>query len=167
VSIAPSGSVWRARASRSGSHAGPRASLRPGVRTARAAGPDAVAVAGAGPDREGAVAVAGAGPDREGDVYRRVQESPEFRELRRGYRGLAFPLTAAFLAWYLCCLLLSTFSPGLMAHRVAGYVNVALLLGLGQFLTTFLACLLVARASAAGRDARARELRWRAQEELR
>jgi uncharacterized membrane protein (DUF485 family) len=96
-----------------------------------------------------------------------VQSSPEFQELRRGYRRFAFPLTAVFLSWYLLCLLLSTASPALMAHRVAGYVNVALVLGLAQFVTTFAVCLLVARTWAARRDAKALELRWRTQQELR
>ena len=102
-----------------------------------------------------------------GDVYRRMQGTAEFQELRRGYRGFAFPLTAGFLGWYLICILLSTLAPGLMGHRVAGYVNVALVLGLAQFVTTFGACVLVAWTSASRRDGPARALRWRAQDELR
>lgn len=105
--------------------------------------------------------------DVEDDIYRSVQDSPEFQRLRRGYRGFAFPITAAFLVWYLLFIVLSTLAPALMSHQLFGYVNVALVLGLAQFLTTFGVCVLVATASAARRDRAALELRWQVQERLR
>jgi hypothetical protein len=33
-------------------------------------------------------------------VWAETQASPEFQELKRKFRGFAFPLTAAFLVWY-------------------------------------------------------------------
>jgi uncharacterized membrane protein (DUF485 family) len=102
-----------------------------------------------------------------GEVYRRIQDSAEFQELRRGYRGLAFPVTAAFLGWYLLYILASTAAPQLMATRVYGHITVAVVAGLAQFASTFLICAVVARRSAATRDGKALELRWRAQEDLR
>ncbi len=41
------------------------------------------------------------------DRYIAVQQSPEFAELRRKFRGFVFPVTAFFLAWYALFVLLS------------------------------------------------------------
>jgi uncharacterized membrane protein (DUF485 family) len=71
------------------------------------------------------------------EEYRQAQDSPEFVELKRRFRRFAFPMTVAFLSWYLLYVLLSTYAPDLMSTRVFGNVNLGLLLGLGQFLTTF------------------------------
>ncbi len=71
------------------------------------------------------------------EEYRQAQNSPEFAELRRRFRRFAFPMTVAFLAWYLLYVLLSTYAPDFMATRVFGNVNLGILLGLAQFVTTF------------------------------
>ncbi|MEW2576152.1 DUF485 domain-containing protein [Streptomyces syringium] len=93
-------------------------------------------------------------------VYREVQRSAAFREVRGRYRGFAFPMTVAFLGWYLGYLLLATTAPALMARPVAGALNVAMLLGLGQFATTFLLTWAYARHARLRRDPGALELRW-------
>ncbi|WP_114853318.1 DUF485 domain-containing protein [Brachybacterium sp. YJGR34] len=67
-----------------------------------------------------------------------VQRSEEFQGLRRAFRGFAIPMTVAFLVWYLAYVLLSTFAEGFMSIPVIGYLNVGILLGLSQFLMTFL-----------------------------
>ncbi|GIG37125.1 DUF485 domain-containing protein [Cellulomonas pakistanensis] len=72
------------------------------------------------------------------DDWVRAQASPEFAELRSRFRRFAFPMTAAFLGWYLLYVLLSTYAEDLMSTRVVGALNVGLLLGLGQFVSTFL-----------------------------
>ncbi|WP_380280314.1 DUF485 domain-containing protein [Kitasatospora purpeofusca] len=66
-----------------------------------------------------------------------IEESAEFRTLRRSFRNFAFPVTIGFVLWYLLYVLLSGYAPALMAAKVAGHVNVALVLGLAQFVTTF------------------------------
>ena len=71
------------------------------------------------------------------EEYLAAQESPEFKELKRRFRQFAFPMTFAFLAWYLLYVLLSTYAHDFMSTRVFGNVNVGLLLGLAQFVTTF------------------------------
>ena len=71
------------------------------------------------------------------EEYLEAQRSPEFAELRRRFRRFAFPMTVAFLAWYLLYVLLSTYAHDFMSTPVIGDVNVGLLFGLGQFLTTF------------------------------
>lgn len=67
-----------------------------------------------------------------------MQASPEFQELRSRLRRFVFPMTAFFLVWYATYVLLGAFAHDFMSIRVFGYVNVGLLIGLGQFLTTFL-----------------------------
>ncbi|WP_432138220.1 MULTISPECIES: DUF485 domain-containing protein [unclassified Streptomyces] len=90
-----------------------------------------------------------------------VQESAEFGELRRSYRSFAFPLTAGFIAWYLLYVLLSIYAGGFMDTKVVGNVNVALVLGIAQFLTTFLIAWWYARHAAAKLDPQAEAIKSR------
>ncbi|WP_017539812.1 DUF485 domain-containing protein [Nocardiopsis halophila] len=76
----------------------------------------------------------GGAPD---DRWREVQSGPEFTELRRRLKVFVFPLTAFFIAWYLLYVLLAVFAPGFMSTPVAGNVNVGIVFGLLQFVTTF------------------------------
>ena len=71
------------------------------------------------------------------EEYLAAQNSPEFIDLKRRFRRFAFPMTFAFFAWYLLYVLLSTYAPDFMATRVFGNVNLGILLGLAQFVTTF------------------------------
>jgi len=93
-------------------------------------------------------------------VYLEVQGSPAFREVRDRYRGFVFPMTAVFLGWYLLYLAAATTAPRLMAHKVAGELNVAMAAGLAQFASTFLLTWLYARHARVRRDRRALDLRW-------
>ncbi|MFD8015613.1 DUF485 domain-containing protein [Streptomyces sp. NPDC058955] len=97
-------------------------------------------------------------------IYLEVQRSPAFQEVRRRYRRFVLPATLAFLVWYLAYVVAATAAPGLMARPVAGAVNVAMLAGLGQFLTTFLLTWAYARHARLRRDRAALELRWDTQE---
>ena len=67
----------------------------------------------------------------------RVHASPEFAQLRTSFRNFAFPMTLAFLVWYFLYVLLSTYAQGFMSIPLFGYLNVGLVMGLGQFVTTF------------------------------
>jgi uncharacterized membrane protein (DUF485 family) len=71
------------------------------------------------------------------EEYLAAQDSPEFVELKRRFRRFAFPMTVAFFAWYLLYVLLSTYAPDFMSTEVLGNVNLGILLGLAQFVTTF------------------------------
>jgi uncharacterized membrane protein (DUF485 family) len=71
------------------------------------------------------------------EEYLQAQSSPEFIELKRRFRRFAFPMTVAFLSWYLLYVLLSTYAPDFMATPVFGNVNVGILFGLLQFVSTF------------------------------
>jgi uncharacterized membrane protein (DUF485 family) len=71
------------------------------------------------------------------EEYREAHASPEFQELKRRFRAFAFPMTVAFLAWYLLYVLLSTYAPDFMGRPVFGNVSVGILFGLLQFVSTF------------------------------
>lgn len=67
-----------------------------------------------------------------------IEESADFAVLRRRLRNFVFPMTAAFLIWYLLFVLLSDYAHGFMSTKVFGNVNVGLIFGLLQFVSTFL-----------------------------
>jgi uncharacterized membrane protein (DUF485 family) len=71
------------------------------------------------------------------EEYLQAQASPEFIELKRRFRRFAFPMTVAFLSWYLLYVLLSTYAHDFMSSEVFGNVNVGLIFGLLQFVSTF------------------------------
>ncbi|MEU4272727.1 DUF485 domain-containing protein [Streptomyces sp. NPDC026092] len=95
------------------------------------------------------------------EAFVEVQESAEFGELRRTYRSFAFPLTVAFIAWYLLYVLLSNYAGGFMGTKLFGNINVALVLGLGQFATTFLIAWLYSRHAADRLDPKAEAIKSR------
>ena len=78
-----------------------------------------------------------AGRPETGTVYEQVQRTPEFQDLRRRLRRFVFPMSAAFLLWYLLYVLLATYAPAFMSTKVAGNINVGLVIGLLQFVSTF------------------------------
>ncbi|MCF3177570.1 DUF485 domain-containing protein [Streptomyces sioyaensis] len=93
--------------------------------------------------------------------HRQVQSSAEFAELRRTHRSFAFPVTVAFLLWYLGYVLLSSYAGGFMATKVLGHLNVAFVLGLAQFATTFLIAWWYSRHAAAKLDPKAEAIKSR------
>ncbi|MEW1548721.1 DUF485 domain-containing protein [Streptomyces tsukubensis] len=95
------------------------------------------------------------------EQFIRVQEGEEFGELRRSYRSFAFPLTFAFVAWYLLYVLLSSYAGDFMGTRLFGNINVALVLGVAQFATTFLIAWWYARHAARVMDPRAQAIKAR------
>ena len=77
-------------------------------------------------------------PTPGGGQFQAIQASPEFQELRSRLRRFVFPMTAVFLIWYFVYVILGAFAHDFMAIKVWGDINVGLLIGLGQFVTTFL-----------------------------
>ncbi|MEV5934809.1 DUF485 domain-containing protein [Streptomyces sp. NPDC052079] len=98
------------------------------------------------------------------DVYLEVQRSAAFQEVRSRYRRFVVPAVTVFLAWYVAYVVTATTAPSLMARPVAGAVNLGMLAGLGQFLTTFLLTWAYTRHARLRRDRAALELRWDTQE---
>ena len=72
------------------------------------------------------------------EKYLEVQRSAEFAGLRKTIRSFVFPMTVAFFLWYALYVLLSAYARGFMAVKLIGNINVALVFGLLQFVTTFL-----------------------------
>lgn len=94
------------------------------------------------------------------DIYLEVQRSAAFQEVRSRYRRFVVPATIGFFLWYVAYVIAATTAPGMMARPVVGSVNVALLAGLGQFLSTFLLTWAYARHARLRRDRAALDLRW-------
>ena len=90
-----------------------------------------------------------------------VQQSAEFGELRRAHRSFAFPLTLGFITWYLLYVLLSNYAGGFMGTKLVGHINVAFVLGIAQFVTTFLIAWLYGRYMERNVDPLARGLEQR------
>ena len=95
---------------------------------------------------------------RHDPVYDRLHDSSDFVELRKRYRAFVFPATAAFLAWYLLYVAMSNWAGDFMAIKVVGNINVALVFGLLQFVTTFGLAWAYSRYSNAKLDPLARDL---------
>ncbi len=70
-------------------------------------------------------------------LYAELAASADFQELRRRYRAFVFPWTVAFLLWYLMFVALSNWAPDFMGSKVIGNINLGLVMGLLQFLSTF------------------------------
>ena len=96
-----------------------------------------------------------------GTIYEQVQASPEFADLRSRLRRFVFPMSAAFLIWYLVYVLLASFAPDFMAIKVWGNINVGLIIGLLQFVSTFAITMLYVRYANRHLDPAAEKLRER------
>ena len=94
-----------------------------------------------------------------------AQRSPEFQELRNRLRRFVFPMTTFFLAWYASYVLLGAFAHDFMAIKVVGNINVGLLLGLGQFVTTFVITGLYVKFASKELDPRAEAIRSKLESE--
>lgn len=67
-----------------------------------------------------------------------VSESEQFLELRDTFRKFAFPLSFAFLAWFIFYIVTATFATDFVSQRVFGAINIGMVLGLAQFATAAL-----------------------------
>ncbi|HJV99736.1 MAG TPA: DUF485 domain-containing protein [Arthrobacter sp.] len=77
-------------------------------------------------------------PDAAASVdFEQVQSTQRFQELRKRHRSFVFPMAVAFLLWYFAYVLLADYAVGFMSTKVWGNINIGLILGLLQFVTTF------------------------------
>jgi uncharacterized membrane protein (DUF485 family) len=74
----------------------------------------------------------------ESDRLVAVQNSEEFKALRKAYRRFAFPMTVVFLSWYLLYVVASGWARDFMGTEVWGNINAGYVFGLLQFVSTFL-----------------------------
>lgn len=97
--------------------------------------------------------------DTSPDRYAEMQRSADFARLRGALRSFVFPMTIAFFLWYALYVILSAYARGFMDTRVVGHINVALVFGLLQFVSTFLIAWIYSRYAARRLDPTADKLR--------
>jgi uncharacterized membrane protein (DUF485 family) len=98
-------------------------------------------------------------------VYAELHATAEFAELRKKFRGFVIPATIAFMSWYLLYVVMSNWAHDFMSTQIVGNINVALVFGLLQFVTTFLIAWLYGRHMGRNVDPIARKLEQRYAEE--
>jgi uncharacterized membrane protein (DUF485 family) len=99
-------------------------------------------------------------------VWADMQASAEFQELKRRFRRFAFPLTVAFLLWYFLYVALTAFAREWVSTPVIGNINIAFILGVLQFVTTFVIMWQYERYSSSKLDGLSEELRDKTDKEL-
>jgi uncharacterized membrane protein (DUF485 family) len=68
--------------------------------------------------------------------FRGIQRSDQFVQLRARLRRFVFPVSGLFLGWYLLYVLLAAYARAFMSVRLFGEINVGMLLGFLQFVST-------------------------------
>jgi uncharacterized membrane protein (DUF485 family) len=77
-------------------------------------------------------------PDAAASVdFEEVQSTERFKELRKRHRSFVFPMAIAFLLWYFAYVLLADYAVEFMSTKVWGNINIGLIMGLLQFVSTF------------------------------
>jgi uncharacterized membrane protein (DUF485 family) len=104
---------------------------------------------------------------RHDPIYDELHESEDFIELRRRFRRFVVPATGAFLAWYLLFVVMSNWADDFMSKKVVGHINVGLVFGLLQFLSTFVIAWLYSRYMNRNVDALARNVEQRYEDHMR
>lgn len=99
-------------------------------------------------------------------AYERIHASEDFAHLKKTFLGFVVPLTVGFMVWYLLYVLMSSYAGGFMGHVLFGNINVALVFGLLQFVSTFGIAIWYARFAAAHLDPIADRLREEYEQEI-
>jgi len=76
-------------------------------------------------------------PPANQELFVAAEQSEKFNTLKKRHRSFVLPVAVLFLVWYFVYVLLADYAHEFMATPVFGNVNIGLLLGLGQFVTTF------------------------------
>jgi uncharacterized membrane protein (DUF485 family) len=91
-----------------------------------------------------------------------IQHDDDFVRLRRRLLHFVFPMTALFLGWYFCYVLLAAYARSFMSFRLFGEINVGLVLGLLQFVSTVLITIWYVRFAKRDIDPEVERIRARA-----
>jgi uncharacterized membrane protein (DUF485 family) len=100
------------------------------------------------------------------EAYERIAGGSDFAELRHRYRRFAFPATIAFMVWYILYVVCNLWARDFMNTPVIGNINVAVVFGLLQFVSTFLIAYLYSRYSTKNQDPLADKLRAQFESEI-
>ena len=106
------------------------------------------------------------GSTEQNSVWEETQKSAEFQALRRKFRNFAFPLTAAFLVWYFAYVLLTAFARPWVSQEILPNINIAFVMGVLQFVTTFLIAWLYERHSSKHLDDASEAIKAKVEKEL-
>jgi uncharacterized membrane protein (DUF485 family) len=98
-------------------------------------------------------------PARDHELYNRMAQESDFIELRRRYQNFAFPATIGFMVWYVTYIICNNWARDFMDTIVVGNINVALVFGLLQFVSTFTIAYFYARHANKSLDPLAAKLR--------
>jgi uncharacterized membrane protein (DUF485 family) len=98
-------------------------------------------------------------PARDHEVYSAIARESDFAELRRRYRNFAFPATTAFMVWYITYVVCNNWARDFMDIKVVGNINIAIVFGLLQFVSTFGIAYFYARHASKSLDPLATKLR--------
>lgn len=69
--------------------------------------------------------------------YEAFEQGHDFQQLKYRFRRFVFPWSVAFMLWFFAYVLMSTYAKDFMSQPVFGLINVGLIFGLLQFVTTF------------------------------
>lgn len=95
---------------------------------------------------------------RHDPIYDHLAAKDEFTQLRSLYRRFIVPATVVFLAWYGLYVVMSMFAGEFMNRVLFANINVALVFGLLQFVSTFGIAWLYSRYSTTHLDPLAAQL---------
>lgn len=91
-------------------------------------------------------------------AYERIARDDRFAELRKRYLSFVVPATVVFMLWYVLYVICNNWARGFMNTVVVGNINIALIFGLLQFVSTFLIAWLYSRYANRKLDVLASEL---------
>lgn len=95
---------------------------------------------------------------RHDPIYDHLAEKEEFSQLRHLYRRFIIPATAIFMGWYALYVVMSMYASDFMNHVLFSNINVALIFGLLQFISTFGIAFLYSQYSTKHLDPLAKQL---------
>jgi len=82
---------------------------------------------------------------KQGPNFAAIRSGAEFGVLRRRVRRFIFPMSALFMALYMTFVLLAAYAHAFMSIKVLGLINMGMVLGLAQFVTSVLIMLIYCR----------------------
>lgn len=100
------------------------------------------------------------------EVWINAQASDEFAAHRKRFRSFAFPFAVGFLVWYFSFIMLTTFARDFVNTPVFGNINLAFVLAILQFVSTFGIAWLYDRYATKNLDGPAEKLKAQIESEL-
>lgn len=103
---------------------------------------------------------------QEHTAFERIAQTDEFGTLRKRYLSFVVPATAIFMLWYVLYVCANNWARDFMNTIIIGNINVALVWGLLQFVSTFVIAALYANYTKKKLDPLATDLRTDYEQEV-